>query len=253
MMMTGYLVEPDNPNHWRFEDHVITPRSLPESIDMRPLSMSRRNQAGTQSCVGHATIKALEIAQAHQVGAGNITPLSALQNYYLAREIQTPKMNRSDTGTFISLACDAARRFGVCPESMWPFDPRKVNKSPTWKAMMQAYRYRAAAFYKISSVGDKRVDMVRKALSQKHPVIIGTDIGKSWYDYQAGQVLEPLALSDMAGRHATVLLGYDKDIFYGENSWGSYWGDNGFYQMDASVVASLQTHECWVITASPIL
>ena len=42
--------------------------------------------------------------------------------------------------------------------------------------------------------------------------------------------------SDIAGGHETCLYGYDqaKSLFYGINSWGTSWGNNGLYLMPSS-------------------
>ncbi len=248
---TGFLPEPPNSKHKSFEGllrphlDLSTPRG---SVDMRPLSLARRNQGGTLSCVGHATAKALEIREAFKVGVQAATPLSVLEVYYLAREIMVPKQTGWDSGTYISHACDVARRFGVCPEADWPFDPMKVNVSPPWAAMRHAYQHRAAAFYKIESIGQDRVQKVREALANHFPVVIGTDVGDNWQTYKKGEVLGFCKTPE--SRHATCLVGDIDGKFIGENSWGSGWGDKGFYVMDPVVIASIQTYECWVITQS---
>jgi len=245
---TGYLPEPDNPKHYSFEKQLVprmTPRAL-QDVDLREFSPFRRSQGNTRSCVGHAVVKALEIQHAFKVGVQNMVPLSVLQVYYLAREIMFPKQTSWDSGTFISHACDAARRFGVCPEVDWPFDPVKVNVSPSWAAMRHAYQHRAAAFYKIGATGNDRVIAVREALVQSFPVIIGTDVGDNWQEYRGDQVLEVCPSPD--DKHATTIIGFKDGLFIGENSWGNRWGDNGFYRMDPAVIASSQCYECWVVT-----
>jgi len=158
-----------------------------------------------------------------------------------------PKQNGMDLGTFISHACDAARRFGVCPEVDWPFDPSQINVSPTWHAMRHAYQNRAAAFYKIESTGEERVAAVKDALTHSYPVIIGTDVGDNWQSCESGQVIG--VCPNPTDKHGTTLLGYTSaGLLIGENSWGDDWGDHGFYLMDSAVIASDQTYEAWVVT-----
>jgi len=248
---TGFLPEPPNPKHKSFEG-LLRPRLMRPPlrergfVDMRNLSLNRRDQGQTQSCVGQSVTKALEIREASKKGIKNVTPLSVLEVYYLAREIMFPKQTGWDSGTFISHACDAARRFGVCPEVDWPFDPSKINVPPSWAAMRHAYQHRAAAFYKIESTGDARVQMVREALANFYPVVIGTDVGDNWDEYEKGAILQ--VCPNPTGKHATTLIGDMDGNFIGENSWGENWGDKGFYLMDPAVIASNQTYECWVIT-----
>lgn len=248
--LTGFLPEPKGKTYRRSyeaELQIYTGRrGIYQAPDFRPLSVSRRDQGQTLSCVGHAVVKALEIQQARKVGVENTTVLSPLEVYYLARELMLPKQTGWDSGTFISHACEAVKRFGACPEADWPFNPDQVNVPPTWGAMRDAYLNRAAQFYQIESTGNARVLAVKDALSKGYPVVIGTDVGDNWQEYQAGQVIgicpKP---TDM---HATCLIGDEGGKFIGENSWGHGWGDNGFYLMDPAVIASDQTYECWVVT-----
>ena len=78
-----------------------------------------------------------------------------------------------------------------------------------------------------------------------NPVVYGTEIGANWKLYQAGEILENT--KTVTGRHATVLLGIQENLFIGENSWGNNWGDDGFYLLDPEVVASDAAKDFWVI------
>jgi len=198
----------------------------------------------TRSCVAHAVVKAIEIEKAVESGLDSVTALSVLEVYYLARELMMPRQTAGDVGTFISHACDAARRFGVCSEASWPFNPLHINEAPPWSAMRNAYENRIFGFYKIDSSGPARVDAIRDALHKYLPVIIGTDVDDKWQTYEKGQVLYPCDHSE--DKHATVILGEVGGKFIGENSWGSSWGDNGFYLMDPAVLSSDQVYEAWV-------
>jgi len=52
------------------------------------------------------------------------------------------------------------------------------------------------------------------------------------------------------GGHATHLVGWDEQrgLFIGENSWGTDWGDEGFYWMAPEVLADARSNDFWVIT-----
>ena len=247
---TGFLPEPSDSKHKAFETHLlpflhrhISERTL--VVDMRLFSLTRRDQGNTYSCVGHAVVKAIEIREAVKNGVHNVVPLSVLSDYYLARELMFPKQIEMDKGTFVAHACEAAHRFGVCPETDWPFDAAKVNVSPDWVAMREAYNHRLNGFFKITATGQDRVRKVKDALAHSYPVVIGTDVGDNWDNYHANQVLG--VCPNPTDKHATVLLGDLNGIFIGENSWGSDWGEQGFYKMDPAVIASDQTYECWIV------
>ena len=250
LKLNGYIPEPVLEKHWSFEEHFypfLQRRNAPESVDLRPYSSPRHNQRQTESCVAQSVVKALEISRNIQNGVATHTDLSVMAVYYLAREIQFPPVTNIDAGSIISCACDAVRRFGVPPESEWPFDVSKINMPPSWAAMRHAFTNKIDTFYRIKSTGQTRVDMVADAIRSNYPVIYGSIIGSNWLKYKAGQILTVTPDKDEVGRHATVLLGTQDGNFIGENSWGASFGDNGFYLASPDLIASDKAGDFWVL------
>jgi len=265
-MLGGHLPDPTDDvsmkSYWDFEGqlkpHLAT---APGSVDLRPYSSPRHDQGQTGSCVAQSVVKSLENLerqklcaqqglQPSQLGPEDHKNLSALALYYLCREKMTPSRVSEDTGTYVSLACDCLRLFGVCTEESWPFDPRKVFEAPSIMAMREAYDHKISAYYRIRSTGQDRVDNVIAALRSRHPVVYGTEVGENWIRYRAGQVLgRPDAAQ---GAHATHLVGWDqaRAVFIGENSWGRQWGDDGYYLMAPEVIAAPTSLDFWVVTGS---
>jgi C1A family cysteine protease len=115
-------------------------------------------------------------------------------------------------------------------------------------ALREAYFHKISAYYRITNMGGDRVTSVIDALRAHHPVVYGTDVGDNWLDYRAGQVLQR---SDTpVGGHATHLVGWDErlGVFIGENSWGTRWGDNGWYLIAPEAIADPSSRDFWVIT-----
>ncbi len=245
----GFRPEPDSPKHWGFEDKLraklVVPSSLGD-VDLRPFTSPRHNQGGTGSCVAQATVKAFEIKRIQKYGHEAHVDLSRLAIYWFARNLMVPKETHLDDGTYISHAFDAMRRFGCPPESAHPWDPRRIFEAPSWDAMRKAYLSKIDSFYKIRSTGNKRVEMVMEALAAGNPVVYGTNVDGSWNSYSKGKVLKPVSDDDRTGRHATVILGYKDGLFICENSWGTSWGDDGFYLADPTLIASDTSRDFWV-------
>lgn len=246
----GFIPEPDSDRHWSYEDLLKDKMTLQVTgdVDLRSYSTPRHNQRRTNSCVANSVVKALEIKRVMQHGGHDKhVDLSRMAVYYLARELMFPPQTHVDKGTFISHACDALRRFGACPETDWPWDEAKINTPPTWAAMRHMYLGKIDSFYKIRSIKERRCEEVVRCLQAGNPVVYGTTVGTNWFTYQKGQVL---GIPDqIRGRHATVLVGYRDGKFIGENSWGPYWGDDGFYLMEPEVIACPDSSDFWVIQA----
>ena len=244
----GFRAEPDDPRHWGFEDRLRgrMTQTFTGDIDLRPFTSSRHNQRHTGSCVAQATCKALEIKRIMDKGHDAHIDLSRMAVYWFARNLMLPKETHLDDGTYISLAFDAMRRYGVPPEADCPWDTRSIFIPPSWGAMRKAYVSKITSFYKIRSTGQDRVDMVLEALQAGNPVVFGTNVDGTWQRYREGEVLRPVSDSNKTGRHATVLVGFQEGKFIGENSWGSNWGSDGFYLMDPDVVAFNDSRDFWI-------
>ena len=245
----GFRPEPDSPKHWGFEDKLKSSlvQITTDDMDLREYSSPRHNQRNTSSCVANAVVKALEIKRILKHGHEAHVDLSRMAVYFLARELMFPPETHEDDGTYISHAFDVLRRFGVPPEADWPWDLAKVNTAPSWRAMRKAYLHKIQGFYKIRSTGQKRVDEVALCIQSGYPVVFGTTTGSNWGSYRKGDVL--IRPDKVDGRHATVLLGVKDGKFIGENSWGTNWGDDGFYLMDPAVVAHDDSRDFWVAQA----
>lgn len=255
--LAGFRPEPleQAARHWSFDavrGRVRLAASIESlSSDLRPDSSPRHDQTTTNSCVAQALIKALEIKRIQHNGRSAHIDLSRLTLYYLARELMDPSETARDDGTFVSMGAEVLRRFGVCAEVDWPFRPEQLYTAPSWRAMRNAYTHKIQAWYRISSIGEDRVEDVITNLAVGNPVVFGTSVDDGWVDYQAGQVLGPLRRPAI-GRHATVIVGWQPGlqggVFLGENSWGTSWGDDGFYYLSPDVVASAESSD-YVIVA----
>lgn len=223
------------------------------TIDMRSASPSRyrQNQGSVGCCVLAALIRAIEIQRA--LRRRPHVDLSILAAYYQCRQLMNPPEIEKDAGTYIWLAVEVLKRFGVVEETYWPFDANNLLHHPPdnmWEVMQRSSLVKIKAGYRITSNGEERVADVIEALELGHPVIYGTAVGPQWTAYYGSQSHTPLLPVDPAqklGNHATVLLGWDGNNFLGENSWGRSWGEDGFYSMAPEVIAD-HIHDPWIIT-----
>ncbi len=219
--------------------------------DLRQFSSRRHNQTTTDTCVAQSVIKALEIKRIMKHGHAKHVDLSVLDLYFGARDLMSPKETNKDDGTFIYLACEVLQRFGVCREVMHPFKPQNLFIPPPILATRESYLNRIKAAYKIQKAGWERVDDVIANLEMGNPVVFGTAVGKNWTSYTASsEPIGPTAWEDTKGRHATCLVGYVDGKFITENSWGEFWGDNGYGWLRPEVIADDASKDFWVISDS---
>lgn len=207
-------------------------------IDFRPFSSPRHDQTSTDSCVAQSVIKALEIKRIMKYGHAKHVDLSIMDLYYGCRDRSNPKETNKDDGTYIYLACEVLKEFGVCREVMHPYKMENLFIPPPIMATREAYLNRIKTAYKIQSGGWDRVDDVIANLEMGNPVVFGTAVGKNWTSYNSGSdPIMPTSWEDTKGRHAITIVGYMDGKFIIENSWGNFWGDNGYGLVRPEVIA----------------
>lgn len=254
MKTGGWLPDPANKKYWRFDrsslslnlSNTLQYKSSNGDVDLRPYTSARHDQSATSSCVGNAAAKALEIKRIIQHGHSNHADLSRLAVYYNARARMTPSMVDWDNGTYISLACDVIRDIGVCREQMHPFSTGNVYNKPSLMAERESRLNRINSHFKIKSYGQDRLDDMIFNLQAGNPIIFGTTVGKDWQRYRGGN--EPLRVETQpSGGHAMCAVGFVNGLIIIENSWGTFWGEDGFGYADPAVFTHPSTRDIWVM------
>jgi len=122
---------------------------------------------------------------------------------------------------------------GCLLEYLWPYNPLRLDVAPPPSHLEpEAAKYPLLSYYRVVD----GVEGICEVLANGQYVSIGTPWYEKWVDPVNGELAEVSFLDPIAGGHETCLYGYDKDkgIFYGINSWGTDWGNKGFYTMPFS-------------------
>ncbi|MCX5789537.1 MAG: C1 family peptidase [Elusimicrobia bacterium] len=125
------------------------------------------------------------------------------------------------------------RDYGLPPESYYPYEGFKDSCAKA-KAGWQKHAY------KIDSWGGvaKNVDSIKAALAHHGPVATGYGIYEDFLYYQSG--IYSYTGGRFLGGHAVLIVGYNDDgrYFIVKNSFGSHWGENGYFRIAYSELDS---------------
>lgn len=241
--------------HWTRDkvdnrDHAFVPRTLtvaaPTSVDLRANCSPIENQGNLGSCTGNAIASLIEYLCRK---AKKTTDVSRLFIYYQER-VYEGTVNYDD-GAYIRDGIKAVNQVGVPTETLWPYDARKFAYRPTQAAYTNAATRKAVSYQRCANFA-----AVKAALAQGYPVVVGFDVYESFETdsvTRTGMMPYPNKQREqLLGGHAVTLVGYNDTTqrFIGRNSWGTGWGDHGYFYMPYQVIQdTTMSGDFWIVTS----
>ena len=158
----------------------------------------------------------------------------------------------SCNGGYISTASSFIRDTGLPPESYFPYtssssDDSCSNAVSGWQDLTS----RVDSWEYITTYSAS-VDVIKDALYIYGPLVTTFDVYNDFYSYSSG-VYEYTTGSYLGG-HAVLLVGYTDDesvdgggYFIVKNSWGTWWGEDGYFNIAYSQVGSPVYFGEWTI------
>jgi len=147
---------------------------------------------------------------------------------------------------------------GVVDETCAPYEAKDHKCSPerTCKdckhsgrcfAVQHPHKYKIAEFGAV--VGEKNMMAEIKA---RGPVACGVAVTKDFMNHYKGGIYEDTS-GEKKIRHVVSILGWGRSTdgtkyWIGRNSWGTYWGENGFFKLKRGVNNLMIESECaWAV------
>ena len=219
---------------------VYSAVKLPKSVDLRSKCPPIYDQFTIGSCTANAGVAA-------RVMLNNLTTqLSRLDLYYDERVIENDV--NQDGGAQMRDIGNALVKYGVCEESYFPYDITKFTNAPSVQANANALKYKIKSYYSVLTIAD-----IKNVLALKQqPVLVGIDVYESFESdvvAKTGIVPLPKKTEKLLGGHAVLSVGFDdkKKYFIMRNSWGSDWGDKGYFYLPYTYFTKKFAYDFWVL------
>lgn len=213
-------------------------------VDLREFCSPIENQDSLGSCTGQAIAGAIELINKRNKKP---TDVSRLFIYYYER-LMLGTVNY-DSGAYIRDGIKVCSHNGSPLELFWPYDIRKFKSRPNQKAINDGVRRKITRYERINDHNG-----CLDAINNGFPVIIGFNVFSS---FLSGQVIKTgiMPYPDVNkehhhGGHAVLLVGYNKmqQRYIARNSWGTRWGDKGYFYMPFQIIQnSLMSSDFWII------
>src|SRR3954447_25924634 len=206
-----------------------TVTKLPAKISLRSGMPPVYDQGQLGSCTANALAAQLDYMRRKQ-GEPFITP-SRLFIYYNERVIE--KSVSSDSGAMGRDGIKSLKNMGVCPESEWKYDISKFATIPPLRCYTDAVKYESLSYKRVDHT---KLVNIQTALAQGLPISFGFTVYESFEGNaiaKTGVMPMPARGEAVLGGHETLIVGYDdsKQMVEVRNSWGSSWGDAGYFWM----------------------
>lgn len=244
-----YTCLPDSPDPRDAKYSFVGPRQeLPPSVDLRAKCPPVVDQGQIGSCTANALAGALGFLELNEQAAGLIgqalelaatgpRAFSRMFIYYNERDMEGDA--DKDGGAQIRDGVKSLASLGCCSEDVWPYKPLAMlfSASDTFKRPSDA-AYVEASAHKISSyqsLDNADILQLKDCLSAGFPFVFWFAIFPSFENGVEfkGEMKMPGDDEEQKGAHAVMCVGYDdaRQVFIVRNSWGSSWGDAGYFYM----------------------
>lgn len=218
--------------------------ATPDVVDLRPWCSTIEDQSNLGSCTGQAIAGAIEYLNKK---AGRENDVSRLFIYYYERELIGTI--RYDSGAYIRDGIKVVYGKGAPLERLWPYVIRKFTNVPTRQAISDALRRKVTLYERVTSLNG-----CINALANGFPITVGFLVYSSFMSStvsRTGIMPYPNPYRErLLGGHAVLLVGYNNQTqcFIARNSWGSGWGDRGYFYMPYNVINDRSmSDDFWVI------
>ena len=245
----------DDPDHRDFKrrygaPHIPSTEKHPR-VDLRKYVDYVYDQGKLNNCTANALCAAFKMELNRQAELMNQSHCnfhpSRLFVYYNARAYT------SDTGRDFAVTIRETFRAlyddGVCQESLWPYYVDLFAAKPPTTCYINAVDNRICRYEQL----DQEIDQIRACLKEGYPFVFIFELYDSFFDpLNEERGLMPLPSDEEIqngnpGLHTVVGVGYNDDTqcITVLNSWGSSFGDNGYFYMPYKYIVNGDRTGCF--------
>jgi hypothetical protein len=224
--------------------YQVSNRISSNIVDLRTYCSPIEDQGNLGSCTGQAIAGAIELLNKRN---RKPTDVSRLFIYYYERMLLGT--TNYDSGAYIRDGIKVTNKYGASLESYWPYDIKKYRLEPLLEAKNDALNRKVTRYERVENFNGC-ID----ALSNGYPIVMGFSVYSSFMTTtvaKTGKMPYPnVRREQLLGGHAVLIVGYDKTkkVFIVRNSWGTGWGDAGYFYMPFDVVTNTSmSSDFWII------
>ena len=229
-------------------DKIILPVSF--NLQLTKLLPSVLNQGQLGSCGPNQISNCLRYCLKKLKTSPEFQP-SRLYIYYFARLLDEAPLD-SDTGISIRTGLKVISHYGACSEDNWGYNISKFTQKPSDSAILAGKTHIPG--YKYIRVPQNLIN-IKQSLVGGFPIICGILLYSSFVSDNVSKTgIVPLpntSQEECLGGHCVSIVGYNDTLktFTLMNSWGTGWGNKGFFTLPYDYIMNNQiAFDFWIIT-----
>ncbi|MFY9243085.1 MAG: C1 family peptidase [Polaribacter sp.] len=206
--------------------------ALPKSFSIKGYAPTPQSQGQQGSCVGWASAYGARTIAYAIKNNWNYNTAKINQNTFSPAYVYNQiKVNDQCQGAYIENAMKLMNTYGAAKLLDFPYTDKSCTSIPNSFTTSKAKENTILTYERLArwTNPDNLVGKVKKAISSKQPVVIGL----FQYDKLIVDSQNVWIPNSGTHGHAMVVVGYDDNKAGGAfeimNSWGSNWGQNGFF------------------------
>lgn len=185
-----------------------------------------KNQSSCGSCWAFASAAALESAT--QIAKRSTSSLDSSE-----QTLVSCSGAGNCSGGYISSAASYIKSYGLPPEKYFPYTAQNTvctSTKDTWQNVV-------SKISSYTSIASNLADM-KAAIYTTGPLVTTFAVYSDFYYYKSG--VYQYATGTLVGYHAVLIVGYDdaSQSFVAKNSWGSGWGESGYFRIGYSELST---------------
>ncbi len=207
---------PDSPD---FRDLAYQPALVQLKAKINPpVQRIILNQGKEGACTGFGLAAVVNLLLSRRAESRQVSPRML---YEMAKKFDQWE-GEDYSGSSCRGAIQGWHSMGVCSAGKAPYSDTEKDWTLQVDQAMDARTTTLGAYYRVN----KNLSDFHAALNEVGALFVSADVHKGWYKGAVKDGRIPHKSETMGG-HAFAIVGYNKDGFWVQNSWGKDWGDNG--------------------------
>jgi len=200
---------PDDSRDWTAESIYDSRVSLPNYVDHRYKLQAVRNQGRQGSCAAQTAACMKEWQENKDIG---------FNNYMSPQYIYNNRSNQNSEGMFGRDVMKILSNKGCCFEKTYPYFTIEKPEMIKEEAHEEASNFKIKSYAQINTI-----DGLKKALYINGPCYISFPVYND-----SVTMWKQMPGDKRQGGHAMTVVGYNEIGFTIRNSWGTFWGNDGY-------------------------